>query len=334
MGLRGDLGMRVLFFGTSTFSIQILEALFGSSLVDVVAVVSKADAPQGRGRALSPHPVKEYLVAHHPDCPLLCFDRSDAFVDLLRSYKADLFVVAAFGHIIKQALLDIPPLGCINTHNSLLPLYRGAAPMQRALMDGCTQTGITLIWMNAQMDAGDILAQKALAVPIQMPCGELAHRLGELGARALLEAIQALARNEPLPRQVQDESQVSFAPKIEEKDLLIDWRRPAVMIHNQIRALSPTPGAWSPLRIQDRTVRCKIYSSSLPHEAMTSLHDLPVGSLLPYSASEASLWVACGEGSILQLLSLQLPGKPLCTATAFLNGYRQHPLRFVGSGDP
>lgn len=301
-----------MFFGTSSFAAETLRSLL-EHRVDVVAVVTRVDKPKGRRLELSPPPVKEMALKEYPKLPLLQPLKASTpeFVETLRSYHPDLFVVVAYGEILRPSILEIPRYGCVNIHASLLPLYRGAAPMQRALMDGVLETGITLIEMSAQMDAGDILAIEAIPVTPDMTLGELEPQLRVLGSRLILQYIADVDQG-PVRRRPQDHSCATLAPKIMPDEMRIDWRKKASVLHNLVRALSPVPGAWCEVEVNGEKKRLKIKRT----EFLSSEQGAP-GSTLRKSMAE---WVvACGEGA-LRLLEVQLEGKKSMSIGEFLRG--------------
>lgn len=308
--------MRIIFFGTSSFAARLLEYLLQEG-VSIVAVVTRPDRPQGRNLTLSPPPVKEFLLKNHPNIPLLQPVRASTpeCAAQLQAFSPDLFVVAAYGEIIKRNILDLPRKGCINVHTSLLPKYRGAAPMQRALMDGVRVTGVTIIEMNEQMDAGDIL-DTAEVVAEGLTLGELEEKLFEAGAPLLLRVIRAIQKGSAV-KKPQNHAQATLAPKILPQETQIDWNRPAAALYNQIRALSPQPAAWCWIEMGGERKRLKIKMSALEEERSGE-----PGEILEYTSSG---WiVACGEGA-LRLLEVQLEGKKSLPAKVFIQGMRSIP---------
>ncbi|MBI3237066.1 MAG: methionyl-tRNA formyltransferase, partial [Chlamydiales bacterium] len=238
---------------------------------------------------------------------------------ILRSFNPDLFVVVAYGEIIKEQILNIPSKGCINIHASLLPSYRGAAPMQRCLMDGVSKTGISIIEMTPQMDAGDILAIQALPVSLETTLGDLEPRLCHLGCDLVLQTIREIDRGSAC-KIPQNHSLATLAPKMRAEEELIDWKKPAYQIHNLIRALSPSPGAWCPVQIGAQERRLKIKRSQLE----PGIQAAP-GTLVQFS--QEGVVVACGEGG-LRLLELQLEGKKNLCFSEFVRGIHL-PIRFL-----
>ncbi len=238
--------MRVAFFGTPDFAVPSLEALAGEGF-DVPAVVTQPDRPRGRSRSqLEPRPVK--LAAQAEDIPVLQPERptEPAFVARLRELAPDVGVVVAYGHILKPELLAIPKHGMVNVHPSLLPELRGAAPIEWAIINGLTKTGVTVMQLDAGMDSGPILHQIPEDVPADITAGELATHLAEVGAEALVEALALLEQGAIRPRP-QDSSHATYAPKLTRETARLDWSAPAERVARLVRGLDPKPGAWTEL---------------------------------------------------------------------------------------
>ena len=238
--------MRVAFFGTPDFAVPSLEALAGEGF-DVPAVVTQPDRPRGRSRSqLEPPPVK--LSAQAEDIPVLQPERptEPAFVARLRELAPDVGVVVAYGHILKPELLAIPKHGMVNVHPSLLPELRGAAPIEWAIINGLTKTGVTVMQLDAGMDSGPILHQIPEDVPADITAGELATHLAEVGAEALVEALALLEQGAIRPRP-QDSSRATYAPKLTRETARLDWSAPAERVARLVRGLDPKPGAWTEL---------------------------------------------------------------------------------------
>lgn len=238
--------MRVVFFGTPEFAVPSLEALVGEGF-DVLAAVTQPDKAQGRSRSqLVPPPVKLAAVAE--DIPVLQPARptESAFIERLRSLAPDVGVVVAYGHILKPALLALPPHGMVNVHPSLLPELRGAAPVEWAIIHGLERTGVTIMQMEAGMDTGPILHQLPHHIDADVTGGELSEHLAEMGAQALVEALALLEQGGVKPRP-QDHARASYAPKLTRQTARIHWDRPADEIVRLIRGLDPRPGAWAEL---------------------------------------------------------------------------------------
>jgi len=238
--------VRVAFFGTPDFAVPSLEALTGEGF-DVLAVVTQPDRPRGRSRSqLEPPPVK--LSAQAEDIPVLQPERptEPAFVTRLRELTPDVGVVVAYGHILKPELLAIPKHGMVNVHPSLLPELRGAAPIEWAIINGLTKTGVTVMQLDAGMDSGPILHQIPEDVPADITAGELATHLAEVGAEALVEALALLEQGAIRPRP-QDSSRATYAPKLTRETARLDWSAPAERVARLVRGLDPKPGAWTEL---------------------------------------------------------------------------------------
>lgn len=290
--------MRILFWGTPDFATPPLRALLGEGF-DVVGVVTQPDRPQGRSRTtLVPSPVKviaqeEGIRVLQPDRP-----RGDEWMAAMQELQPDLSVVVAYGHILPKAVIDLPSQGTLNIHASLLPLLRGAAPIQAAIRQGLRETGISIMRMVPALDAGPVIHQVAVPILPDETYGELQLRLAELGASALVEALAMLSvgasREQP-----QDDAQATYASKIEREDARIDWTLPAVDVCRTIRAFDPRPGAFSTLREQD----VKLYGARLATD-WQGVHGLP-GDVL--AIGDDGMLIACAPGSGAVRISLVHP---------------------------
>ncbi|HSO19822.1 MAG TPA: methionyl-tRNA formyltransferase, partial [Desulfosarcina sp.] len=235
--------LTIVYMGTPDFAVPSLETLHGSGHT-VLAVVTQPDRPKGRGRKLTPPPVK--VAAEHLGIPVLQPEtvRTDAFHRHMAELAPDLFVVAAFGQILPQTLLDIPKIGAINVHASLLPQHRGAAPIQWAIIEGDRETGITTMMMDAGMDTGDILLAEKTSIGPEETAAELHDRLSEMGARTLARTLARL-QDGSLTRTPQDHEKATYAPMLKKTDGEIDWSQPAEQIERRIRGMTPWPGAFT-----------------------------------------------------------------------------------------
>lgn len=305
--------MKIIFFGTSSFAAQILLCLVQNQ-AHVIAVVTRPDRPTGRSLKPSFPPVKQAAIPLN--LPVFQPEKASSleFVAQLKSLQADLFIVVAYGEIVKKEVLELPFLGCINIHASLLPKYRGAAPMQRCLINGEKETGITIIEMTPKMDAGDIIAIEKIPVPFEMTHGELEKELCALAQEMILQVIEQF-KNKSIKKTPQDHDQMSLAPKISAQEEEIDWSLDATLLHNRIRALSPSPGAFCTLEVKNQKKRLKIIRA-FPEE-------------LPFSEKPSSLvrldkeWgIVCGQG-VLRLIEVQLEGKRNMPARDCFNGLYQ-----------
>ena len=306
--------MRIVFMGTPDFAAGALEALIKAGH-EIAAVVTQPDKAKGRSKEPIPSPVKVCALKH--DIPVLQPKRikTPEAVEELRSYGADIFIVAAYGQILSQEILDMPPLGSLNIHGSLLPKYRGASPIQRAIIDGEEKTGITIMQMDAGIDTGDMLYKKETKIGPEDDFETLHDRLTLLGGEAVVEALTLLEQGKLKPEK-QDESQSCYAPLISKEMGVIDFSRPAVSIDRLIRGMTPWPSAYTGLRGK----QLKIWKAVPETQKDVSGH-VP-GEIL--SVEKDSVIVAAGEGAI-RLLELQIEGKKRMPAHDFLLGVRLEP---------
>ena len=254
--------MRIVFFGTPQFSADILRFLKENGC-DVVATVTRVDKPRGRGRKCLSSPVK--VQASALDVPCLQALSAATLKRDLERYRPDLFLVVAFGEILSKEILDVPRLASVNLHTSLLPKYRGAAPIQRCLMHGDEETGVSIIRMEQKMDAGPILKMVKVGIDPDDTFGTLEAKLLEVGSKALLDVVHDYEKG-VVQETEQDHERATFAPKIQPKDCLIDWSKTALENHHLIRALSPRPGAWAWVQFKGQNVRLKILKSIVSQE--------------------------------------------------------------------
>ena len=304
--------MRVVFFGTPSFAAGILEHLVLQSHHQVVGVVSKPDAPRGRGQKVGKTPVHEVSERLLQNVPYLQPQKAIEIIDVLQGLQADVFVVVAYGEIIKKAVLDIPRLGCLNIHASLLPHLRGAAPIQRALMRGDAKTGITIMKMDVGMDTGPVLLQKEVKISENTTFLDLEAYLQEKAKEGIVEALQLVEENKAyfVP---QDSAQATIAPKITEKELCLDPEADIKALHNIIRALSPRPGVFFHILVRGKPVRLKVLASL--DMGRMFLADQP-----RFRAHPDGLVLVNSSGSLL-VTKLQLEGKSPMDSSSFLRGY-------------
>lgn len=301
--------MRIIFFGTPEIAALILRLLHEKG-VNIITAVSKPDKPKGRSSALQPTAVKEEAL--RLGIPILQPEKASSpeFVDSLKLLDPDLLVVVAYGEIVKQNVLDLPRIGCINLHASLLPEYRGAAPMQRALIDGCSQTGVTIMHMVKKLDAGDIIRQSPIAIPLTMTLEELKDRVIEEGGRLLLDVLadfeKGVVKNIP-----QDESKVTFAPKVTPEEMRLDFNQPVLKLHNLIRGISPKPGAYFLARVRGQETMIKVYRSF----PFLQNSEKP-GSLI---IKNKKIFITCQDG-LLELIEVQSAGRKRMSASAWSSG--------------
>lgn len=297
---------RVVFMGTPEFSLPCLKALLGET--EVAAVVTQPDRPRGRGHKLVPSPVKTFAFVHDLNLFQPEKVRETEFIAEMKALNPDIIVVVAFGQILPKELLAVPKLGCINVHASLLPRWRGAAPMQWCLMKGETETGVTTMMMDAGLDTGDMLLKQTVPITPTMNFAELHDSLKEVGAELLMET---LAQIETCPRIPQDDALATYAPMLTKETGCIDWHKDAVSICNLIRALDPAPGAYTFLGEQN----LKIWRAE-PIE--TDIAGEP-GEVIGFSKGD--LIIGTGEGSVL-VKELQLPGGRRLSAADYLRGHK------------
>jgi methionyl-tRNA formyltransferase len=305
--------LRIVFFGSAELARASLRALLGSNQFEVVAVVTQPDRPKGRHLKLQAPPVKE--IAVEAGLALLQPERArdPAFVSKVAALAPELIVVVAYGQLLPQSILTLPKLGCVNVHASLLPKYRGAAPIQWAIANDEPQTGVTIMKMDAGLDTGDILAQKATPIAPGETSAELHERLALLGAGLLVGTLPAFREGAIRPRP-QDNAAAMYARKINREDGRIDWSQTAAAVRNRIRAFTPWPGAFVDLTIRGKARRVKLQRATVE-----PIQGAP-GQVL--QADRHGLVIACGSGA-LRIEQLQIEGGHELTAAEFLTG---HPL--------
>ncbi len=301
--------MRILFMGTPEFAVFSLRALVEAGM-NVVAVVTQPDQPKGRGYVLTPPPVKVYAQEH--GIPVYQPERlkNGAFDETLAEIDPDLIVVTAYGKILPKSLLDYPKYGCVNVHGSLLPEYRGAAPMQRAILEGKKETGITTMLMDEGLDTGKMLLQARVPIEENDNFETIHDKMGAAGAPLLVETVKGIVAGTVTPVE-QDDAKSTYAAKIEKADCKIDFSAPANKVHDQIRALSPVPLAFT--RLPDGKL-LKVVASEV---ATGKFDPAPAGTVV--SLAGGAVTVACGTG-FLRLLELIPEGKSRMSAAAFING--------------
>jgi methionyl-tRNA formyltransferase len=313
--------LRIVYFGTPVFAVPALRTLLNSES-KVVALVSQPDRPKGRGQRVAATPTKE--LAALCGVPVLQPTklRDDAFLSEIAALRPDLGVVAAYGRILPDALLAIPRLGMINVHASLLPKYRGAAPVHRAVIAGETVTGVTIMRVIQELDAGPMLATVEKSIGPDDTSLDVERNLAELGASLLLDVVARLTRG-GVVETPQDDSQATYAPKILKSESPVDWSHPASHIHNLIRGLQPWPLASTTID----GVRCLIHRSGLlePVRADAAPPSGAQASGTVVMAAGDVLAVAAGDGKLLSLLQLQPEGRRVMTAREFLSGHRVTP---------
>ncbi len=297
--------MRIVFMGTPDFAVASLEALCESGH-EIALVVTQPDRPKGRGYTLTPSPVKVYAAERGIEVISPASLKDDEVLNKLKSVNADLFIVTAYGRILSKDLLDIPRLGCFNVHASLLPTWRGAAPINRAVMNGDKLGGITVMYMDVGLDTGDIVLTKELAIPDDWTAEEYHDALAECSKTSLKEFLQ-LAEKGGIPRMVQNDSKATYAHKITNEDAYVTFSETAVPTYNRIRGLSPFPGAFFFLNGR----RIKVRSARIGDGEGIE------GTVI--STDKGGIEIACAEGSVI-ITRLCPEGKGVCDAESFLRG--------------
>lgn len=297
--------IRTVFMGTPEFAVPTLEGLLAAGF-NLVGVYTQPDRPKGRGQTLAAPPVKELALRHGIPVFQPLKLRQPEVVEELRALGPDLIVVVAFGQILPKSVLEIPQYGCINGHASLLPKYRGAAPINQAIIHGETVTGITTMYMEAGLDTGPMLVKRTLEIGPEETAGELHDRLALLGRETMDETLRLLRAGELHP-EVQDNALTCYAPIMKKEDGLLDWTQSAQALHNQIRGLDPWPGAYTTLNGET----LKLFRTRV------EVGSGDPGTILPPTSD--AVRIACGAG-ILCARELQLPGKKRLAAADFLRG--------------
>ena len=304
---------RIVFMGTPEFAVKSLDAIVSAGY-DVVAVVTVPDKPSGRGLKVNISPVKEYALQHN--LPVLQPEklRDPEFQESLKSYNADLFVVVAF-RMLPQSVWSMPPLGTFNLHASLLPQYRGAAPINWAIINGETETGVTTFLLNEKIDEGKVLLQKKTPITENDNAESLHDRLAEMGSHLVVETLDKLFAGTITPTIQDSDSNIKPAPKIFKQDCAINWNRPGKEIHDFIRGLSPYPAATATMTNEKgETISMKIFDT----EFEKNTEEIAIGTI--FSDQKKELKIAVSDGFI-KILSLQMSGKRKISTDEFLRGY-------------
>jgi methionyl-tRNA formyltransferase len=303
--------MRILFCGTPHFAVPTFIHLLAQPDIDIAAVVTQPDRPRGRGQQISASPVKDAAIAasvpvHQPEKI-----RSPEAQDLLKQLAPDCIVIIAYGQIIPAALLSIPKLGWINLHASLLPKYRGAAPINWAIANGETVTGLTTMRIDAGMDTGDMLLQEELDIAPEETAPELAASMAEAGAPLMVDTLRGIDSGKLIPRP-QNSGEATYAPLLKREDGRIDWNRPAQEIYNRMRGFAPWPGAYTSFRGQTCHLRAEPFS----------LSTLTGGAPGTIFREESQILIACGHATLLRLLSVKMEGRKQISSVEFAIGAR------------
>ena len=310
--------MRMVFMGTPDFAVSSLERLIADGH-DIVGVFTQPDKPQGRKMKLTPPPVKQLALTHN--IPVFQPDtfKNESQLALLQELDPEVIVVVAHGKLLPGYVLDLPKYGCINVHGSLLPKYRGAAPVQWMVLNGETTAGVTTMYMDRGLDTGDILLVSETEVGENETAGELFDRLAAMGADLISETINRLP--EGIERKPQDDSQSTYVSVLDKRMSVVDWSKSAQEVHNLIRGLDP----W-PVAVTTRgEVRLKLFQSRLTGKATS----LPAGSVTEADPKKG-LFVACGDGQVLQITEIQMVGKKRMSAGDYLRGHGIEPGTVLG----
>jgi methionyl-tRNA formyltransferase len=298
--------LKIVFMGTPDFAVPCLKTL--NENYEVIAVITQPDRPKGRGQKLMPSPIKEYALEHNLTVLQPEKIKTSETEEQLKKLAPDLIVVVAFGQILSKAILDIPQLGCINVHASLLPKYRGAAPIHWSIINGETKTGITTMYMDVGLDTGDMILKEEVSISAKMNTGELHDTLMNIGAKTLLQTIKQIAEGSVV-RNKQNDAKASYAPLLTKELERINWLLPAQEIYNLVRGLNPWPVAFSIFKGK----KLKIWQTKVIDNVTIG----EIGTVL--SLTETGFTVQTGKG-ILEILELQPESKRKMTAKDFVCG--------------
>ena len=316
--------LKIIFFGTPDFAVESLSRLVDGGY-NVAAVVTMPDKPAGRGRQLQESDVKRYAVEHGLPVLQPVSLKDEAFIEELHSFNAQLFIVIAF-RMLPEAVWQMPPLGTFNLHASLLPRYRGAAPINWAVMNGDSETGVTTFFLKHEIDTGDVIQQRSCPIGRHENVEDIHDRLMVMGADMVIETVDAIIAGtvKPIPQDqmLTTGQQPTPAPKIFKETCRIDWTRPAEQVYNHIRGLSPYPAAWASLMDETENIvtTLKIYKTGEPQPYGNGEHPV-AGTIL---ADRKTMRIACADGWI-EILSLQQSGKKRMDTDAFLRGFTLTP---------
>lgn len=308
--------MRMIFMGTPDFAVPCLQAMIDAGH-EICGVFTQPDKPKGRGYTLTPPPVKELAVQHGLSVYQPTTFRTKEAEELVASLRPEIIIVVAYGKLLPKAILDIPPKGCINVHGSLLPKYRGAAPIQWAVINGEKTTGVTTMYMDEGLDTGDILLMEETPIQPNETAGELFDRLSLLGAKVLEDTLQKI-EDGSITRTPQPNEGASYASMLGKELCQVDWGQPAATIHNLVRGLSPWPVATSVYQGK----RIKLHRT----EVADLQTNLSPGQVLPGK----DFLVACGGGTVLRLLTVQYEGGKQMGGSDFLRGHPAHANTHMG----
>ena len=302
--------MRIVYMGTPDFAVPPLAALVENGY-EVTAVITQPDKPKGRGKTLMPTPVKEEALKHEIPVYQPAKVRDPEFLETLQKLEPDMIIVAAFGQIIPKVILDMPKYGCINIHASLLPKYRGAAPIQQAVIDGEKESGVTIMKMGTGLDTGDMISQAVVKLREDETGGSLFDRLAETGAELLVRTIPSIENGTAVYTKQPEESPTPYAAMITKQMGLLDFSKSAVVLERLVRGMNPWPSAYTFLNNKTLKVwKCSVESGSCGKDVPGTITDV----------DKKGIHVACGEGTLI-LEEVQLEGKKRMETDAFLRGY-------------
>ena len=302
---KNEENIKIVFMGTPEFALKVLETVYGAGY-SIPLVLTQADKPRGRGQNLCPSPVKAFASEHSIEVYTPDRLKNEETMEMLKKADPDVILVAAYGKILPECVLELPRYGCINIHASLLPKYRGAAPINRTIQNGETEGGITVMYMAKELDAGDIILQKKVKIPEDMTAGEYHDALASLGGECALEYLELL-KSGNVPRTVQDHSLATYAEKIDKSELEVNFESDAKTVSDFIRAMSPYPGAFT----ERGGKRIKLIRSHVSDGSGAP------GEVLSYGRS--GLEIACRSGSVV-ITSLQPQGKRIMTIDEYYAG--------------
>lgn len=314
--------MRIVFCGTPAFAVPSFKHLLGQADFEILAVLTQPDRPRGRGQEMAESAVKQAAVAARIPVHQPARVRAPEIQTLLGELAPDAIVIIAYGQLIPARLLPIPRHGWINLHASLLPQYRGAAPIHWAIANGETRTGVTSMRIDAGMDTGDMLLHREIEIGATETAPELLARLAELGAPLIAETLRGLAAGTLRP-EPQDHAAATYAPILKREDGRIEWNCPARQIYNRMRGFTPWPGAYTAFRGQ----LCHLFGEPV---SKTEREKTVAGSPGTLAHESGTVWVACGDSTVLRLTSVKLEGRKQMSASEFANGARLEPNERFG----
>lgn len=304
--------LKVGFFGTPKFAVQILESL-KKNKIKIEYVVSQPPKPAGRGKKENLSDVNLWGIKNDVKIFTPKNSNDEKFLKILDSIKVDFLIVVAYGKIINEHIINIPKYFCLNVHASILPRWRGAAPIQRSILEGDKSTGITIMKVEKKLDAGPIILNKKIAIENTDNSGSLTQKLSILGSKLLFKSMKMILKNE-YKLQIQNENEVTYAKKIKKEETKIDWSKRIVYIERSIRAYNPWPGAWTEMKLKEK-FRIKIHEAEIVSSKDSSFDDKKIG------FCSKSLIIKCKDG-LLKIKKLQKQGKKIMNAKDFINGFK------------